>query len=306
MHAITFYFHPLNKVYQHTENFLLLLCKSREILDQDIITPDKGRAVAKEIGAHYYETSVLEQYGIEEVFINSIRSALSAKREKHFWTVLGSLKHIRHPLAQKPLQPKQPPQPHITIDPSELDHDYEKLLESESFSDVIFSVGGVCLRAHKACLIVAGGDVFKELFLTDLTAITPPPPSSSSQSSSHYHHENILSTHHEQSDVKNGNVNLGAIVVHEDCSKESRRVGNGNRKHTVDNSKAMKDTVNLLDHEETSSLWSLNTSDSASLKSGLPRLDLNHRAFKCIELQVCVCRCFVWQGRVLSHRCGKC
>ena len=42
-----------------------LLC--REILDEDVVTPEKGRAVAKEIGAFYYETSVLERYGIDDV-----------------------------------------------------------------------------------------------------------------------------------------------------------------------------------------------------------------------------------------------
>ena len=39
----------------------------REILSDDIITPDQGRAAAKEMGAHYYETSVLAQYGIDDV-----------------------------------------------------------------------------------------------------------------------------------------------------------------------------------------------------------------------------------------------
>ena len=45
-----------------------MLC--REILDEDVVTPEKGRAVAKEIGAFYYETSVLERYGIDDVSVN--------------------------------------------------------------------------------------------------------------------------------------------------------------------------------------------------------------------------------------------
>ena len=40
---------------------------AREITDDDVITPAQGRAVAKEMGAFYYETSVLVQYGIDEV-----------------------------------------------------------------------------------------------------------------------------------------------------------------------------------------------------------------------------------------------
>jgi hypothetical protein len=38
-----------------------------------------GRAVAKELGMPYYETSVLTFFGINEVFENAIRAALCAR-----------------------------------------------------------------------------------------------------------------------------------------------------------------------------------------------------------------------------------
>ncbi len=72
-----------------------------EIKDTDVITPEAGRAIAKEVGAAaYYETSVLDNYGIGQVFVNVTRAALINRREKHFWNMLGNLKRISRPLCQ--------------------------------------------------------------------------------------------------------------------------------------------------------------------------------------------------------------
>ena len=49
---------------------------AREILDGDVITPEKGRSVAKELGAYYYESSVLEQYGIGDVSMDACHTSL--------------------------------------------------------------------------------------------------------------------------------------------------------------------------------------------------------------------------------------
>jgi Rho-related BTB domain-containing protein 1/2 len=43
-----------------------------------------GRAVAKELGMPYYETSVLTFFGINEVFENAIRAALCARFHSSF------------------------------------------------------------------------------------------------------------------------------------------------------------------------------------------------------------------------------
>ena len=68
-----------NQLILHDSDEIIIICTYvyyiysyfREIEDKDIITPEMGRAVAKEIGAYYYETSVLENYGIEDVSYQS-------------------------------------------------------------------------------------------------------------------------------------------------------------------------------------------------------------------------------------------
>lgn len=135
----------------------------REITEKDVLLPAAGRAVAKQIGAAYYETSVLEQFGIDTVFANVARVALIYKRERHFWTAFGILKQISKPLCQQPhLPPKPfpPSAPVVETQPCDLDC----LLEKEAFFDVIFLVQNVPVKAHKVCL-VAASSVFEKLFL---------------------------------------------------------------------------------------------------------------------------------------------
>jgi len=45
----------------------------RPIRECDLVMPEQARAVAKEIGAPYYETSVFTYYGVNTVFENGIR-----------------------------------------------------------------------------------------------------------------------------------------------------------------------------------------------------------------------------------------
>jgi Rho-related BTB domain-containing protein 1/2 len=137
----------------------------REIKETDIVPPDHGRTVAKEINAHYYESSVFLNYGIHDVFMNVIRAALIHKREKHFWNQLGGLKNITKPLCQAPFQPPQPLCPKILIQPTTLDHDLLNLFDNQSYADVVFMVQGTAIPAHKSCLAVAS-PIFEELFLS--------------------------------------------------------------------------------------------------------------------------------------------
>ena len=68
--------------------------------------PDQARAVARELGVSYYETSVFTYYGVNEVFENSIRAALIARRQQRFW--MTNLKRVKRPLLQVTLSlPKQ-------------------------------------------------------------------------------------------------------------------------------------------------------------------------------------------------------
>ena len=188
------------------------------------------------------------------------------KREKHFWTLLGGLKHIRHPLAQPPLCPPKPSVPVLHIPCSQLKKDFGKLLESELFADVVFCVRGVYIPAHRACLITAA-DVFKEMFLIDLADIATHSTTTSHASTSSAS-QHLLSP----SDLDNANVLQPTKCASWTNEKRGEKT-------------AVKDTAILLDNEETASLWSLNTSDSTSLKGGLPKRELNHPAFKYIELR---------------------
>lgn len=64
----------------------------------DLVMPDQARAVARELGVCYYETSVFTYYGVNEVFENSIRAALIARRQQRFW--MTNLKRVQRPLLQ--------------------------------------------------------------------------------------------------------------------------------------------------------------------------------------------------------------
>lgn len=71
---------------------------TRPVRECDILTPEQGRIIAKEIGAAYYEVSVLNYYGVNEVFENVIRAALIERRRQRFW--MTSLKKVQRPLLQ--------------------------------------------------------------------------------------------------------------------------------------------------------------------------------------------------------------
>ncbi len=64
----------------------------------DLVMPDEGRTLAREFGVHYYETSVLTYYGVNEVFENAIRAALISRRHQRFW--MTNLKKVQRPLLQ--------------------------------------------------------------------------------------------------------------------------------------------------------------------------------------------------------------
>ena len=60
--------------------------------------PEKARAVARDLGVPYYETSVLTFYGIDELFENAIRAALCSRRSQRFW--MTGLKKVMQPALQ--------------------------------------------------------------------------------------------------------------------------------------------------------------------------------------------------------------
>lgn len=137
----------------------------REIFDDDILLPEAGRTVAQQIGAYYYETSVLEQFGIDFLFTNVVRAALIYKRDCHFWNNFGLLKSISRPVFQAPHLPPQQPRPEVKVPDAEWSEStLEELLQSKTFCDVVFLVQNVPIAAHKVCLLAACS-VFDELFI---------------------------------------------------------------------------------------------------------------------------------------------
>ena len=67
--------------------------------------PEHGRAVARDLGVDYFETSVLTYYGVDQMFENAIRAALIARRKK-FW--MTNLKRVNRPMLQVCTGPNEP------------------------------------------------------------------------------------------------------------------------------------------------------------------------------------------------------
>lgn len=86
---------------------------ARPIKPNEILPPEKGREVAKELGIPYYETSVVAQFGIKDVFDNAIRAALISRRHLQFWK--SHLRNVQRPLLQAPFLPPKPPPPIIVV-----------------------------------------------------------------------------------------------------------------------------------------------------------------------------------------------
>lgn len=157
--------------YMYMDETFVNYCKDRSpfvrpVRECDILTPDQGRNVAKEIGASYYETSVLTYYGVNEVFENVIRGALIERRRQRFW--MTSLKKVQRPLIQIPFCPPKPPSPDIHVPASQWDDDVYNLLQTQAHTDVIFRVGCIGLPAHKL-MLSAASTVLYRLFMMDLS-----------------------------------------------------------------------------------------------------------------------------------------
>ena len=85
----------------------------RQVKENDIIMPEKARAVARDLGVPYYETSVLTFYGIDELFENAIRAALCSRRSQRFW--MTGLKKVMQPALQVSLAKFMNSKTHLKI-----------------------------------------------------------------------------------------------------------------------------------------------------------------------------------------------
>ncbi|NXA56543.1 RHBT2 protein, partial [Nothocercus julius] len=142
---------------------------ARPIKPNEILPPEKGREVAKELGIPYYETSVVAQFGIKDVFDNAIRAALISRRHLQFWK--SHLRNVQRPLLQAPFLPPKPPPPIIIVPdpPSNNEEHPAHLLEDPLCADVILVLQEkIKIYAHKIYLSTSSSK-FYDLFLMDLS-----------------------------------------------------------------------------------------------------------------------------------------
>ncbi|XP_033887272.3 rho-related BTB domain-containing protein 1-like isoform X2 [Acipenser ruthenus] len=142
---------------------------ARPIKPGDILPPERGREVAKELGIPYYETSVFDQFGIKDVFDNAIRAALISRRPLQFWK--SHLKKVQKPLLQAPFLPPKAPPPLIKIpeNPPTNTRGQSHLLDNPLCADVMFVLQDhVHIFAHKIYLSTSSSK-FYDLFMMDLS-----------------------------------------------------------------------------------------------------------------------------------------
>uniref|UniRef100_A0A8C5YVX9 Rho related BTB domain containing 1 n=1 Tax=Marmota marmota marmota TaxID=9994 RepID=A0A8C5YVX9_MARMA len=139
----------------------------RPIKRGDILPPEKGREVAKELGIPYYETSVFDRFGIKDVFDNAIRAALISRRHLQFWK--SHLKKVQKPLLQAPFLPPKAPPPVIKIPecPSMGTNEAACLLDNPLCADVLFILQDEeHIFAHRIYLATSSSK-FYDLFLME-------------------------------------------------------------------------------------------------------------------------------------------
>ncbi|XP_053977691.1 rho-related BTB domain-containing protein 1 isoform X1 [Hylaeus anthracinus] len=144
----------------------------------DLVMPDQARAVARELGVCYYETSVFTYYGVNEVFENSIRAALIARRQQRFW--MTNLKRVQRPLLQAPFCPPKPVPPEVCLATSTYEENMKTLWMKPVHTDVTLIAGNCTFSTHR-CLLAAASPAFHRLFTMEL--IQEQTPRSSSESS---------------------------------------------------------------------------------------------------------------------------
>ncbi|KAI1900396.1 hypothetical protein AGOR_G00049520 [Albula goreensis] len=142
---------------------------AKPIKPTDILPPERGHEVAKELGVPYYETSIVAQFGVKDVFDNAIRAALISRRHLQFWK--SHLKKVQRPLLQAPFLPPKPPRPVVGIpDPPAVDGEGPDSLFCQPLcADVLFVLQGGSARvfAHKVYLATSCSK-FYDLFTMDL------------------------------------------------------------------------------------------------------------------------------------------
>ncbi|OQV11532.1 Rho-related BTB domain-containing protein 2 [Hypsibius exemplaris] len=142
----------------------------KRVKESDIILPERGRAVAAQIGAvAYYETSVFSGFGVRSVFTNAIRAALLHRRQTRFWA--SHLKSVRGAEWQSPYLIPPPPTPEHHSSSSTFAEDLSSLASPDApFPDVEFICLDGTVRAHAILLAAASLDLHRILSTDGSTA----------------------------------------------------------------------------------------------------------------------------------------
>ena len=150
------------------------------------------------MGIPYYETSVVAQFGIKDVFDNAIRAALISRRHLQFWK--SHLRNVQRPLLQAPFLPPKPPPPLIVVSdpPSSSEECPAHLLEDLLCADVILVLRErVRISAHNIYLSTSSSK-FYDRFLMDLSEgeLGGPSGSGGPRSEDHRGHPDQHHHHH--------------------------------------------------------------------------------------------------------------
>ncbi|KAG8542495.1 hypothetical protein GDO81_026620 [Engystomops pustulosus] len=191
---------------------------AKPIKPTDILSPEIGHEVAKDLGIPYYETSVVAQFGVKDVFDNAIRAALISRRHLQFWK--SHLKKVQHPLLQAPFLPPKPPPPiiHLPDVPQCNGQGPDVLFCTPLCADVVFQLlNGQKIFAHKVYLATACSK-FYDLFTLALSPMESTDEKPTQQSPW---------TRNIATDEKCGAFN-GCLLTPKTCEEDDADVGRGN------------------------------------------------------------------------------
>ncbi|XP_026475203.1 rho-related BTB domain-containing protein 2 isoform X2 [Ctenocephalides felis] len=134
----------------------------------DLVMPDEARAVARDLGVSYYETSVFTYFGVNEVFENAIRAALYARKQQRFW--ITNLKRVQRPILQAPFCPPKPQPPEVTVAASAYTEHMSSMLSSQQHTDMVLVTGSVGFPVHRFVL-AASSNAFHRLLTMEFSDI---------------------------------------------------------------------------------------------------------------------------------------
>ncbi|CAO1323034.1 unnamed protein product [Diamesa hyperborea] len=133
----------------------------------DLVMPDEARAVAKELGVAYYETSVFTYFGVNEVFENAIREALIARRQQRFW--MTNLKRVQRPIFQAPFRPPRPSPPEVAVITGTHSKDLLNMFHLQCYTDLVLAVGTIRFAVHRF-MLASSSNAFHRLLNMDISS----------------------------------------------------------------------------------------------------------------------------------------